>query len=166
MSKKRRSFSAEFKFRVALEAAKGAKTINELASEHGVHPSQISQWKRELLDEGSSIFSNNATRQQRDQGVAEAELYEQIGRLKMQLEWLKKKLPDSVETKRAMIEFAHTQITVRRQCELLGLNRSTAYYKPTAESPLNLKLMRLIDEQYTKTPFYGYPRFLRSKNRA
>lgn len=67
MSKKRHSFSAEFKFRVALEAAKGAKTINELVSVHGVHPSQIRQWKCELLDEGSSTFTNNAIRQQRDQ---------------------------------------------------------------------------------------------------
>lgn len=57
-----------------------------------------------------------------------------------------------------MIELHHPEISVRRQCELIGLNRSTLYYTPATESPLNLHLMRLIDEQYTRTPFYGWPR--------
>ena len=57
-----------------------------------------------------------------------------------------------------MIEREHPTISVRRQCELIGLNRGTLYYQPTPESPLNLKLMRLIDEQYMRTPFYGWPR--------
>jgi len=57
-----------------------------------------------------------------------------------------------------MIETKHPEISIRRQCELIGLNRSSLYMKPAGESPLNLHLMRLIDEQYLKTPFYGYPR--------
>ena len=57
-----------------------------------------------------------------------------------------------------MIEPKHPQLSVRRQCELVGLNRSTFYYRPAGESDLNLHLMRLIDKQYTKTPFYGWPR--------
>jgi putative transposase len=76
----------------------------------------------------------------------------------MELEWLKKKLPDAVEAKRAMIERGLLPISIRRQCELLGLNRSTFYYMPAMASAFNLQLMRLIDEQYTKTPFYGWPR--------
>ena len=83
--------SAQFKFKVALEAAKGARTLNELASEYGLHPSQISEWKHRLLDEGPSVFSSNAARQQREQEALQTELYEQIGRLRMELEWLKKK---------------------------------------------------------------------------
>jgi putative transposase len=57
-----------------------------------------------------------------------------------------------------MIEPTHPDLSIRRQCELIGLNRSTFYYQPAMESPLNLQLMHLIDEQYTKTPFYGYPK--------
>jgi len=57
-----------------------------------------------------------------------------------------------------MIEPEHPQLSIRRQCELVGLNRSTFYYRPAGESDLNLHLMRLIDKQYTKTPFYGWPR--------
>ena len=91
MSKKRRRFSAEFKFKVALEAAKGLKTLNELSSQYGVHSNQISGWKRELLESGATVFSSNSARQLREQEALQTELYEQIGRLKMELEWLKKK---------------------------------------------------------------------------
>ena len=65
-----------------------------------------------------------------------------------------------------MIEPRHEQLSVRQQCELLGLNRSSYYYEPATESPLNLDLMRLLDEQYMRTPFYGWPRmtaYLRSQ---
>jgi putative transposase len=57
-----------------------------------------------------------------------------------------------------LIEPAHPELSVRQQCDLLGLNLSTYYYVPASESPLNLHLMRLIDEQYMRTPFYGWPR--------
>ncbi len=155
---KRKRRSAEFKFKVALEAARGTKTLSELSSEYEVHPSQISEWKSQLLKDGASIFSTNTARQRRDQETLQTELYEQIGRLKMELEWLKKKLPNDIQAKCAMIEPGHPHLSLRRQCELVGLNRSTFYYRPAGESDLNLHLMRLIDKQYTKTPFYGWPR--------
>jgi len=84
--------SAQFKFKVALEAAKGTKTLSELASEYGLHPSQISEWKGQLVREGASVFSTTTARQEKEQKAVQAELYEQIGRLKMELEWLKKKV--------------------------------------------------------------------------
>lgn len=89
MSKQRRRFSADFKFRVALDATKGQHTIAELASKYGVHPNQISQWKRQLLESGTEVFTKNGASDQQES--IQAELYEQIGRLKMELEWLKKK---------------------------------------------------------------------------
>lgn len=91
MSQKRTRYSAQFTFQLALEAAKGLKTLNELASEHGVHPNQVSEWKRQLLEVGSTIFSRDSTDHQREHQEREVELYEQIGRLKMELEWVKKK---------------------------------------------------------------------------
>ena len=57
-----------------------------------------------------------------------------------------------------MIERGHPEFSVRRQCELIGLNRSSLYYQPVGESAYNLRLMRLLDEQYTRTPFYGWRR--------
>jgi transposase-like protein len=91
MGKQRRQHSEQFKFKVALEAAKGLRTINEIASEHHLHPNQVSSWKKELLGEGPGVFSRRRERSQQAQADQEAALYEPIGRLKMELEWLKKK---------------------------------------------------------------------------
>jgi putative transposase len=158
MGMKRKQHSAEFKFKVALEAAKEQKTLSQLGSEYELHPTQISEWKRQLLSAGVRAFGKGESKAGSEPSKVEIELYEQIGRLKMELEWLKKKLPATVEEKRAWIEPAHESISVRQQCEWLGLNRSTYYYESCQESELNLQLMRLIDEQYLKTPFYGWPR--------
>lgn len=91
MLKKRRKYSAQFKFEIALEAAKELQTIAELSSEHGVHPNQIGQWKRQLLEQGAEVFSKSTADKDKKQEAVQAELFEQIGRLKMELEWLKKK---------------------------------------------------------------------------
>jgi putative transposase len=91
MSKKRRQYSGEYKFKLALEATKEKKTLGELSSEAGVHPNQISQWKGRLLEAGPSLFERGGETTQRASEKREAELYEQIGRLKMELEWVKKR---------------------------------------------------------------------------
>lgn len=76
-----------------MDAAREVKTIAQLATEHGIHPNLISQWKKQLLDEGSVIFSKASADQQKKVESIQTELYEQIGRLKMELEWLKKNVP-------------------------------------------------------------------------
>lgn len=91
MSRKRRQHDGQFKLKVALEAARGLKTISQIAAEYQAHPNLVSSWKKHLMEEGSSLFGATTARQQRDQAVRESELYEQIGRLKMELEWVKKK---------------------------------------------------------------------------
>ncbi len=93
MSNKRKRRSAQFKFKVALDAAKGTKTLGELSSEYEVHSTQISEWKNHLLKNGPGLFSTTTARQQREQETLQSDLYEQIGRLKMELEWLKKSCP-------------------------------------------------------------------------
>lgn len=91
MAKKRKQYSAGFKFRVALEALKENRTISELASEYEVHPTLIRNWKKQLVEGGADIFARKAPEQRAEAKIPETELYEQIGRLKMELEWLKKK---------------------------------------------------------------------------
>ena len=92
MSKQRRIHGDDFKARVALAAVKEHKTVNELASQFGVHTSQIQEWKRRLLEGAKDLFHGGKTRKQQAGNESEvAELYEQIGRLKMELEWIKKK---------------------------------------------------------------------------
>ena len=92
MTQKRRRYTDLFKFKVALEAAKELKTINAIASEHNLHPNQVSSWKKQLLEEGVTVYGSHTARQQREQATREAGLYEQIGRLKMELEWLEKRI--------------------------------------------------------------------------
>jgi len=91
MPGKRKRHAAAFKAKVALEAAKQNKTVTELAKTFQVHPVQISQWKKQLLDGIDSLFRDGRKREQEDGQAVQAELYEQIGRLKMEVEWLKKK---------------------------------------------------------------------------
>jgi transposase-like protein len=90
MIRKRTRHSAEFKAKVALEAAKEINTLNELATKYGVHPAQISQWKKQLLDSLSSIFSTQKKRTDDTQQLDN--LYRQIGEVTVQRDWLKKKL--------------------------------------------------------------------------
>lgn len=91
MSVQRRQHSAELKTRVALEAIKGQKTVNEIASEYGVHPTQIAQWKKQALDGLPDIFSNKRSDQKQSEENLIASLYQEIGHLKMQVDWLEKK---------------------------------------------------------------------------
>ena len=108
MPRKRQNFSAEFKFQVALEAAKDQKTVNQLASEFGIHPNRVSEWKHALLD-GAQVFASSAIQRGQISRAKEAELYEQIGRLKMEREWLKKKLPETLELKCQLVEPDHLE---------------------------------------------------------
>jgi len=87
----RRQHSSAFKAKVALEAIKGEKSIAQLSSEFGVHPNQIRQWKKQLLQELPGIFSKKRKRAEKDAEQLESELYRQIGQLKVELDWLKKK---------------------------------------------------------------------------
>lgn len=93
MTRIRKKHSPEFKLRAVIEILKGDKTAGQLAGELGVHPMQLSEWKRHFLEVGSQIFerSKKASRAS-EEGKEQAELFEQIGRLKMENEWLKKKL--------------------------------------------------------------------------
>ena len=92
MRKQRRQFSAKFKFQVALEALKELKTINEIPSSYEVHPTQVKQWKKQLQEGGVNVFDEKTEKTAQVQSTMEATLYEQIGRLQMELEWLKKKV--------------------------------------------------------------------------
>ena len=91
MKNKRRNHTAAFKAKVALAAIKGDKTIAELASEYEVHPNQITQWKKKLLESMPDVFSRSRQRDKQKQDDLTEYLYQQIGQLKVELDWLKKK---------------------------------------------------------------------------
>jgi transposase-like protein len=91
MKGKRNKFSAQLKGKVALEAWRGIKTINEIAQEYGVHPTQVGQWKKELQNQVGSLFEGKRGPKVLDERSDPERLYTEIGRLKVELEWLKKK---------------------------------------------------------------------------
>lgn len=91
MPNHRKRYSADLKARVALEAIKGQKTANEIAAEYGVHPTQIAQWKKQALDGLPDVFSMQTSKREKDEEALIASLYQQIGQLKVQVDWLEKK---------------------------------------------------------------------------
>jgi putative transposase len=92
MAGKRKQHPPAFKAQVALAAVKGDQTVNELASQYGAHPTLIHAWKKQLVAGADQVFSNGSQAATADAEAQKAELFEQIGRLKMELEWLKKKV--------------------------------------------------------------------------
>lgn len=89
--KSRRKFTAQFKAKVALEAIKGLKTLNELAQQYEIHPNQISAWKKELEEGAIELFDKKRGPQKEAKEEDNSKLYEKIGQLQIELDWLKKK---------------------------------------------------------------------------
>jgi transposase-like protein len=89
--RKRRVFGAAFRAKVALAAAKGDKTLGQLATQFEVHANQVSTWRKELIERAAELFEDGRSRKSADVPDNSQELYAQIGRLQMEVEWLKKK---------------------------------------------------------------------------
>ena len=159
---KRRIHSPVFKARVAMEAISGRKTIQEIAADYAIHPIQVSQWKLQLLDGASELFTRGKKSKDKEKGeVKEAELFQQIGTLQMELEWFKKSLIcfDARELCK-LVDHDHPRISISRQCALLGLPRSTLYDWPTPMRESTLKIMARIDVRYLEDPCSGSRRMV------
>ena len=160
MGQRRKKHSKEFKAKVALEAVREVRSLSELATRYKVHPTQIAQWKKHLVEHAAQVFERGGSRSTVDAQELTASLYQEIGRLKMEMDFLQKKAPSApAKERRTWVDRVDSPVSISRQCALLQVPRSSVYYTPnTTESPENLALMRLIDEQDLKTPFYGSPR--------
>jgi transposase-like protein len=88
---KRKNFTKEFKAKVALEAIKGERTMNEIASEFGVHATQVNQWKKQLLEGAGDLFDRNKGKSDKTIEKERDHLYQKVGQLQVELDWLKKK---------------------------------------------------------------------------
>jgi putative transposase len=89
--KQRKSYTAAFKVKIALEAIKGQRTINEIATHYGVHPNMVTLWKKQAIESLPDVFSTRRERDAQEEETLKAELYRQIGQLKVEIDWLKKK---------------------------------------------------------------------------
>ncbi|MFW7268198.1 IS3 family transposase [Gluconacetobacter sp. Hr-1-5] len=152
----RKRYAAEFKSRVALEAIRGDLTLAELASKHGVHQTMIAQWKRQAIEGMEATFSGKAMAEPAVSPADVEKLHAKIGQLLVERDFLRGCLCSvGRDQRRQMIDLKRPRLSVVRQCTLLHFNRSGVYYRPVPQSEANLALMRLIDEQFLETPYYG-----------
>ena len=161
MAGKRKQHSAAFKTQVAPAAHKGDRTVNELASQFGVHPTLIHAWKKPLLAGAEGSSAARRRRPRRTPRPARPSCSSRSAGSRWSWSGSKKSRDLPCESKRSLIEAGHPALSVRRQCEVLGLNRSSLSYEPAGETAEDLRLMRLIDEQYTAHPYYGSRRMTR-----
>lgn len=126
----RRTFSAQQKTQIALEALRERQTLSEIAQKHEVHPALITAWKKLATEGLPTLFEQSRKNDTSLQEEKIALLYQQIGQLQFELDWLKKKQPSTDLTYlRTLIE-SHSRLSIQRQCELLGRSRSVFYYTP------------------------------------
>jgi putative transposase len=157
-SRKRRD--AELKAAVALEALKGGKTLKEVAAEHGVHPMQVSAWRRAFRSGLERIFS----------GKRGGNGSEELGRLRAKMaslqsehEWMRNKLAGlDKDTRLSLLEPERADLSLRRQTRLLGINRSSLYYRKKEERPENEELMARIIEIARRFPDFGVLRMTKA----
>ena len=138
MNRPRKKHSGAFKAKVALEAVKGERTLHELAGHFEVHPSQVVQWKQRLVAGAGELFSGGVERDAAQELELRDRLYQEIGQMKVELDWLKKSMSCSLERRRLWIQPHHPQLSVRRQCAVLGLAAASYNYQAVPESAENL----------------------------
>jgi putative transposase len=156
----RKQFSATEKATVALEAVSGKLKINEVASRHDVHPTQVKQWRDQLKNGAVDLFADKRRKdvRQADMQAQIDELHRVIGKRDAELEWLKKSRPVSIREARMLIDVNNPEMSMVRQAGLLGVNRSSLYYAPVINEErveLDKLHMDAIDAIYTRYPFYG-----------
>ncbi|MGG2196438.1 IS3 family transposase [Paenibacillus validus] len=170
---KRNRYTSEFKTKVVLEVLREEQTVNEIAAKYELSPVMISRWKAEFLERASMVFekkTSEADKLKKEYESKQEHLEKLVGQLTVEVDWLKKNLASNepLEARKAMVERDHTEITVKRQANLLSVNRTSVYRpsKEQQESEENVQLMHRIDEIYMKHPYFGYRRmtnFLRDQ---
>lgn len=162
--KKRRTFTPEEKTKMVLEVLKEEATLSEIASKYELQPNLLTRWKTEFLANASRAFNakdTKITKLQQSHEQEKDELLRQIGQLSYEVNWLKKNLNNLVSrpTKTHLVDKNNKQLTIKRQCELLELNRTSIYYTPRPKDQSEeYRIKWLIDEIYTAHPEYGYRR--------
>ncbi|MBY8111712.1 IS3 family transposase [Vibrio fluvialis] len=154
MTRKRRNHSPEFKAKVALDAARGDKTVAELAQKYNLHANQISTWKKELLENAAMIFASE-NQSGKDSSEEVDKLHAKIDQLTMENGFFGQSARSLDRAQRKSSLVKSTLLPIKRQCELLCIARSTAYYQPIGLSAEEIELRRMIDEIHLQYPFMG-----------
>ena len=165
MSKKKRTFSPEFKTKVVLELLSGEQTAAQVASKYEITPNSLKQWKKKFMENASLAFDVGKATQGFKDEIEQLKkendaLAKKLGKTTIEKDWAVGKLRSlDSSTKRSLVEskLPEPGVSVARQCELMELNRSNLYYKPKPMSSKDLAIMNRIDEIYTDiSSTYGY----------
>jgi len=162
MSKKQKSYTADFKTKVVLELLAGDLTVSQIASKHSIIGKSLLNWKKVFLANASLAFNKDAAVSDikttvDKQGKEIDELHRQLGKRTAELEWASKKLKSlDFNKKKELIKSELDAISISKQCELLSFNRSSYYYQDSRPTPKKMSILRQIDSIYTETPFLGY----------
>ncbi len=161
MRRPKRNHFPAFKARVALEALRGEKTVAEIAKQSDVHPNQATAWKNELLQRAAEMFGGTAAESGGVDAEEVRELHAKIGELTVERDFFSARARLHPRTERAEMIDQGAELAMKRQCELLDLNRTGVYYAPRPVPGEDLQLMRRIDELHLRWPFYGARRLAR-----
>ncbi len=139
---------------MALEAVKGKESLPKLSRKFEVSPIMISRWKGEFLAKAASVFTSASDAEKSTEDVEK--LYAQIGKLKVEVDFLKKSLRETGDLKYGLRQVKpRTTLSIRKQCDLLEVSRSRLYYRPIEEKLKNLNMMELIDRHLMHHPTEG-----------
>jgi putative transposase len=162
MSTKQQKYSAAFKAKVVLDLLGGDKTVGQICSTYKVTSKSVLAWKKLFLANATLAFNvdgavSGVKAELADKEKEVNELHRQLGKRTAELEWATKKLSClGYDQKKDLIKSEHNTVSVHKQCELVGFNRSSYYYKAAPTSARKLHLLRAIDRVYAEIPFYGY----------
>ncbi len=166
MSSKRRTYSNEFKTKIVLEVLENNATINEIASKYNVLPKSIQQWKKQFLDNASLAFEEAMPVKKYKEQISEKdkhieELQKALGKATIERDWILKKVKSLGLNNKSLVDPKLSIISITRQSELLGINRSILYYKKRNKAFEQDKLlMAKIADIYSQYPFYGFRKIL------
>lgn len=151
------------KIAVALEAIRGGRTLKQIAADFGVHPVQVSTWKRMFRDNLERMISAGGPAKQDGSGKPR----QQEDSLQVEHRWMREKLAGlKAEVRRGLIEPSGSFLSLRKQCRLLGITRSSLYYRKKSERPENLELMARIREFASRFPGFGVVRMTKALREA
>jgi putative transposase len=160
MSKKQRVYSAEFKTKLVLEVLKGEKTINQIASEHNITPKNLQNWKKTFLENAEiAMEPSRAVKEYKDeienlnkQNEAYAKM---VGKLTIERDWLLKKVRSlDLSKRKSLVDSKLNNLSITRQCQLLGFARNDVYYKHKVNSKKDTIKQRIV-ELHSEIPIYG-----------
>lgn len=162
MKRKRRQFSAEEKTRIVLEILEGNETLNQIGSRYSISPRVLQNWRKQFLENASLAFEPATVVKEYKSQLSEKskeidELHKALGKATIERDWLQKKLVSLGSLNRlSLVEPELKELSITRQCDLLDVNRSNYYYKPSGFDTEDMGILHRMDEIYTDHSFWGY----------